>query len=83
MEDYRRVFSGFCLTLYRQICGRPVYGVNPVLGEYLDVELTEPSPVKLEEVQQPHFGLLNLFYYDEEANEYDKTGKLLPCQKSS
>lgn len=46
------------------------------LGEYLDIELIEPSKLNWKKCSNLTSGLLNIFYYDEEANLYDKTGTL-------
>lgn len=46
------------------------------LQEYLDIELTEPEILDWERCSNLTSGLLNIFYLDEEANEFDKTGKI-------
>lgn len=46
------------------------------LGEYLDIELIEPSKLNWKKCSNLTSGLLNIFYYDGEANLYDKTGTL-------
>lgn len=46
------------------------------LQEYLGIELEEPSELDWNKCANLTSGVLNIAYKDEEANEFDKTGKL-------
>lgn len=46
------------------------------LQEFLGIRLKEPSKLDWKHCSNLTSGLLNMFYLDEEANFYDKTGKL-------
>lgn len=46
------------------------------LQDFFGFNLEEPSKLNWEKCSNLTSGLLNIFYYDEEANLYDKTGKL-------
>ena len=76
-ENYRKVFS--------KVSGLPYVGrfaaelfMESVLyiQDYLGLSLEEPSKLNWEKCSNLTSGLLNIFYQDEAANYYDKTGKL-------
>jgi hypothetical protein len=46
------------------------------LSGYFDIGLEEPSKLDWNKCSNLTSGLLNIFYFDAEANSYDKTGKL-------
>ena len=46
------------------------------LQEYIGVEIVEPEILDWEKCSNLTSGILNIFYLDEEANEFDKTGKI-------
>lgn len=46
------------------------------ISHYLELDIEEPSKLDWEKCSNLTSGLLNIFYYDEEANEYDRTKKL-------
>lgn len=82
VEDYRRVFNAVSAIPYTGRFAADLFMESILyLGEYLDVELTEPSLLNWKKCSNLTSGLLNIFYYDEEANEYDKTGKLPVSEK--
>lgn len=76
-ENYHRVF--------KTISGLPFVGrfaaelfMESILyiQEFLGIELEEPSKLDWKRCSNLTSGLLNIFYQDEGANYYDKTGKL-------
>lgn len=82
VEDYRRVFNAVSALPYTGRFSADLFMESVLyLGEYLGVELTEPSLLNWKKCSNLTSGLLNIFYYDEEANEYDKTGKLPVSEK--
>lgn len=82
VEDYRRVFNAVSALPYTGRFAADLFMESVLyLGEYLGVELTEPSLLNWKKCSNLTSGLLNIFYYDEEANEYDKTGKLPVSEK--
>ena len=46
------------------------------LQDYLHISVYEPSILDWEKCSNLTSGLLNLFYFDDEANEFDKTGQI-------
>lgn len=46
------------------------------LNDYFDTDFVEPSKLDWKRCSNLTSGLLNIFYMDEEANYFDKTGKL-------
>lgn len=82
VEDYKRVFNAVSAIPYTGRFAADLFMESILyLGEYLDVELTEPSLLNWKKCSNLTSGLLNIFYYDEEANEFDKTGKLPVSEK--
>lgn len=77
VEDYRRVFKAVSAVPYTGRFAADLFMESILyLGEYLGIKLTEPSRLDWKKCSNLTSGLLNIFYLDEEANEYDKTGKL-------
>ena len=50
------------------------------LNEYFETQFIEPSKLDWQKCSNLTSGVLNIFYHDEEANFFDKTGKL-PCSE--
>lgn len=46
------------------------------LQEYVDIEIVEPEILDWDKCSNLTSGMLNIFYLDEEANEFDSTGKI-------
>lgn len=75
--DYKRVFSAVSSLPYTGRFAADLFMESILyLSEYLSVELTEPSLLNWKKCSNLTSGLLNIFYLDEEANLYDKTGRL-------
>ena len=51
------------------------------LKDYLDIEVKEPVEIDWENCANLTSGIYNIFYEDEKANEYDKTGKITEQEK--
>ena len=73
------------IAVYKAVSGLPYTGRFAAdlfmesimyLGDHLGITLEEPSKLNWHQCSNLTSGLLNIFYYDAEANSYDKTGKL-------
>lgn len=77
VEDYKRVLNTISSLPYTGRFASDLFMESLLyLGDYLNVKLSEPSLLNWKHCSNLTSGLLNIFYYDEEANFYDKTGKL-------
>lgn len=77
VENYRQVFKAISTVPYTGRFAADLFMESILyLGDYLGIELTEPSKLDWKKCSNLTSGLLNIFYFDEEANSYDKTGKL-------
>lgn len=51
------------------------------LKDYFGIEIQEPATLDWKHCSNLTSGLLNIFYFDEEANTFDKTGELMKSEK--
>lgn len=78
IKDYKRVFDAVSAIPFTGRFAADLFMESILyLGDYLGIKLVEPSKLDWKKCSNLTSGLLNIFYYDEEANAYDKTGKLL------
>ena len=76
-ENYDRVFKAVSSLPYTGRFAADLFMESIMyLGKYLNVDLVEPYQLDWKRCSNLTSGLLNIFYYDEEANEYDRTGRL-------
>jgi hypothetical protein len=76
-ENYHRVFKAVSdIEFVGRFAAELFMESILYLQEYLGIELEEPSKLDWKRCSNLTSGLLNIFYQDEEANYYDKTGKL-------
>lgn len=77
VEDYMRVYNAVSALPYTGRFATDLFMESVLyLGEYLGIKLTEPSKLNWKKCSNLTSGLLNIFYFDEEANEYDRTKRL-------
>lgn len=76
-ENYHRVFKAVSSIEFVGRFAAELFMESVLyLQEYLGIELEEPSKLDWQRCSNLTSGLLNIFYQDEAANYYDKTGKL-------
>ena len=77
VEDYKTVYKAVSSLPYTGRFAADLFMESVLyLGDYLEIDLFEPSLLDWKKCSNLTSGLLNIFYFDEEANQYDKTGKL-------
>lgn len=77
VKDYKRVYNSISALPYTGRFATDLFMESILyLGDYLGIKLVEPSKLDWKKCSNLTSGLLNIFYYDEEANYYDKTGRL-------
>ncbi len=83
VEDYKRVFKAVSNIPYTGRFATDLFMESVLyLGDYLGIKLVEPSKLNWKKCSNLTSGLLNIFYCDEEANAYDKTGRLPVSEES-
>ena len=82
-QNYHKVFTAVSQLPYpgrfsTELCMESVL----YLQDFLGLQLSEPSKLDWKRCSNLTSGLLNIFYKDEEANLFDKTGKLPVSSKA-
>lgn len=75
-ENYSAVFSTVSSLPYTGRFATDLFMESLLYLNLFPGKLVEPSQLDWKKCSNLTSGLLNIFYYDEEANEYDKTKKL-------
>lgn len=77
MESYNMVYRDVSSIRYTGRFATDLFMESIMyLQDYFDIQLIEPSQLDWKNCSNLTSGLLNMFYFDEEANSYDKTGVL-------
>lgn len=78
VSDYLSVFKAVSSIPYTGRFAADLFLESVMyLQDFLGIELVQPSKLDWKRCSNLTSGLLNIFYLDEEANEYDKTKRLL------
>lgn len=77
VEDYNTVHRAISATPYTGRFAADLFMESIMyIQDYLGIQLVEPSQLNWKKCSNLTSGLLNIFYLDEEANFYDRTGVL-------
>lgn len=77
VESYKNVFSSISQVPFTGRFASELFMESVLyLKDFFGIRMTEPSKLDWKRCSNLTSGLLNIFYYDEEANFYDRTKKL-------
>lgn len=82
VKDYNRVYKAVSSFPYTGRFSADLFMESILyLQDYFDINLKESPKLDWEKCSNLTSGLLNIYYYDIEANEFDHTGKLPVSEK--